>query len=234
MSRDADGYYFIVGRTRDQIICGGAKIAPIEVEDALLTHPGIAAAAVVGSPVPVYGQVVKGGDRKGGFIAVGGRCSHVLLRADRRIQSIAHHHLHGCATHCAVGEDSQNCTGIKVVVSVVSDTGARIRGALAGLAAATIWSAWYVHAWHGVTAGGMNTYDLAALRFLVATPLLMLILRLAPSAQVTARYQSNWCGTSLCHRGRQWLSVGSGEFRRCHDRRVRGSAQPGRWQVHPA
>ncbi|KRW95179.1 class I adenylate-forming enzyme family protein [Paracoccus sp. MKU1] len=59
VSRDAEGYYFIVGRTRDQIICGGAKIAPIEVEDALLTHPGIAAAAVVGSPDPVYGQVVK-------------------------------------------------------------------------------------------------------------------------------------------------------------------------------
>jgi acyl-CoA synthetase (AMP-forming)/AMP-acid ligase II len=57
--RDPDGNYFIVGRNRDQIISGGAKIAPIEVEDALLTHPGIAAAAVVGSPDPIYGQVVK-------------------------------------------------------------------------------------------------------------------------------------------------------------------------------
>jgi len=57
--RDEDGYYFIVGRTRDQIISGGAKIAPIEVEDALLAHPGITAAAVVGSPDPIYGQLVK-------------------------------------------------------------------------------------------------------------------------------------------------------------------------------
>ena len=59
VSRDADGNYFIVGRTRDQIISGGAKIAPIEVEDVLLTHPGIAAAAVVGQPDQVFGQVVK-------------------------------------------------------------------------------------------------------------------------------------------------------------------------------
>ncbi|NGM47082.1 long-chain fatty acid--CoA ligase [Rhodobacter sp. SGA-6-6] len=58
-SRDAEGNYFIVGRTRDQIISGGAKIAPIEVEDILLAHPGIAAAAVVGQPDPVFGQVVK-------------------------------------------------------------------------------------------------------------------------------------------------------------------------------
>ena len=59
VSRDAEGNYFIVGRTRDQIISGGAKIAPIEVEDVLLTHPGIAAAAVVGAPDPIFGQVVK-------------------------------------------------------------------------------------------------------------------------------------------------------------------------------
>lgn len=58
-TRDADGNYFIVGRIRDQIISGGAKIAPIEVEDVLLTHPGIAAAAVVGAPDPIFGQIVK-------------------------------------------------------------------------------------------------------------------------------------------------------------------------------
>ncbi|MGI6245410.1 MAG: class I adenylate-forming enzyme family protein [Pseudochelatococcus sp.] len=59
VTRDEEGNFFIVGRNRDQIISGGAKIAPIEVEDALLVHPGIAAAAVVGSPDPVFGQVVK-------------------------------------------------------------------------------------------------------------------------------------------------------------------------------
>lgn len=57
--RDSEGYYYIVGRLRDQIISGGAKIAPIEVENILLTHPGIEAAAVVGVPDPVFGQIVK-------------------------------------------------------------------------------------------------------------------------------------------------------------------------------
>lgn len=57
--RDADGNYFITGRNRDQIICGGAKIAPVEVEDAILTLPGVAAAAVVGVADPLYGQIVK-------------------------------------------------------------------------------------------------------------------------------------------------------------------------------
>jgi len=57
--RDTDGNYYIIGRNRDQIICGGAKIAPVEVEDAILTHPGVAAAAVVGIADPVYGQIVK-------------------------------------------------------------------------------------------------------------------------------------------------------------------------------
>lgn len=55
-----------------------------------------------------------------------------------------------------------------------------VRGILAGIAAATIWSGWYVLARHGVTAGGMGPYDLAALRFLVAAPLLLLILRRFP------------------------------------------------------
>ncbi len=59
VASDEEGNFFIVGRNRDQIISGGAKIAPIEVEDALLVHPGIAAAAVVGSPDPIFGQVVK-------------------------------------------------------------------------------------------------------------------------------------------------------------------------------
>lgn len=58
-SRDEKGNYFIVGRTREQIISGGAKIAPIEVENVLLEHPAIAAAAVVGWPDPLFGEIVK-------------------------------------------------------------------------------------------------------------------------------------------------------------------------------
>lgn len=63
---------------------------------------------------------------------------------------------------------------------VTSGSAARLGGVLAGLGAAAIWSGWYVLARHGVTAGGMAPADLAALRFLVATPILMLHLRRFP------------------------------------------------------
>jgi fatty-acyl-CoA synthase len=57
-SLDADGYVRISGRAREVIIRGGENIYPAEVEDALLAHPAIAAAAVVGAPDERWGQVV--------------------------------------------------------------------------------------------------------------------------------------------------------------------------------
>jgi acyl-CoA synthetase (AMP-forming)/AMP-acid ligase II len=56
--RDADGYLWFEGRTKDVIIRGGSNIAPGEVEDVLLTHPAVAAAGVVGAPDPEFRQVV--------------------------------------------------------------------------------------------------------------------------------------------------------------------------------
>lgn len=53
---DADGYLFIEGRADDTIIRGGENIAPAEIEDVLLAHPGIAEAAVLGVPDPEWGQ----------------------------------------------------------------------------------------------------------------------------------------------------------------------------------
>jgi acyl-CoA synthetase (AMP-forming)/AMP-acid ligase II len=53
---DAGGYLFIEGRADDTIIRGGENIAPAEIEDVLLTYPGIAEAAVVGVPDPEWGQ----------------------------------------------------------------------------------------------------------------------------------------------------------------------------------
>ncbi|MFF2846258.1 class I adenylate-forming enzyme family protein [Streptomyces sp. NPDC058001] len=53
---DADGYLFIEGRADDTIIRGGENIAPEEIEDVLLAHPGISEAAVVGVPDPEWGQ----------------------------------------------------------------------------------------------------------------------------------------------------------------------------------
>lgn len=59
LARKQGDFYFLVGRTRDQIICGGAKISPLEVENVLLRHPGVLAAAVIGLPDTKYGQVVR-------------------------------------------------------------------------------------------------------------------------------------------------------------------------------
>ncbi|MFJ2158631.1 class I adenylate-forming enzyme family protein [Streptomyces sp. NPDC087856] len=53
---DADGYLFIEGRADDTIIRGGENIAPAEIEDVLVAHPGIVEAAVVGVPDPEWGQ----------------------------------------------------------------------------------------------------------------------------------------------------------------------------------
>jgi acyl-CoA synthetase (AMP-forming)/AMP-acid ligase II len=53
---DAEGYLFIVGRADDTIIRGGENIAPAEIEDVLLAHPGITEAAVLGLPDPEWGQ----------------------------------------------------------------------------------------------------------------------------------------------------------------------------------
>ena len=47
---DEDGFVFLCGRAKDLIIRGGHNIDPCQVEDALLTHPGVVAAAAVGRP----------------------------------------------------------------------------------------------------------------------------------------------------------------------------------------
>ena len=56
---DEDGYYAIVDRTKDMIISGGFNIYPREVEDALMSHPSVASAAVIGVPDDKWGEAVK-------------------------------------------------------------------------------------------------------------------------------------------------------------------------------
>jgi acetyl-CoA synthetase len=58
-SRDADGYYWFVGRGDDVIKSAGHLIGPFEVESALLAHPAVAEAGAIGVPHPVAGEIVK-------------------------------------------------------------------------------------------------------------------------------------------------------------------------------
>jgi len=57
--RDADGYYWFVGRGDDVIKSSGHLIGPFEVESCLMEHPAVAEAGVIGVPDPVAGQLVK-------------------------------------------------------------------------------------------------------------------------------------------------------------------------------
>ncbi len=55
---DEDGYLTLVGRTKEMINRGGQKIAPVEVDEALLAHPEISDAAAFAVPHPTLGEVV--------------------------------------------------------------------------------------------------------------------------------------------------------------------------------
>jgi acetyl-CoA synthetase len=57
--RDADGYFWFVGRADDIIKTSGHMVGPFEVESALMEHPAIAEAGVIGKPDPLIGQIVK-------------------------------------------------------------------------------------------------------------------------------------------------------------------------------
>jgi len=57
--RDSDGYYWYQARTDDMIITSGYNIAGPEVEQALLGHPDVLEAAVVGAPDPERGTIIK-------------------------------------------------------------------------------------------------------------------------------------------------------------------------------
>ena len=57
--RDADGYFWFVGRADDIIKTSGHMVGPFEVESALLEHPAVAEAGVIGKPEPLIGELVK-------------------------------------------------------------------------------------------------------------------------------------------------------------------------------
>lgn len=57
--RDADGYFWFVGRADDIIKTAGHMVGPFEVESILMEHPSVAEAGVIGKPEPIIGEIVK-------------------------------------------------------------------------------------------------------------------------------------------------------------------------------
>lgn len=57
--RDSDGYFWFIGRADDVIKTSGERVGPFEVESALVAHPAVVEAGVIGKPDPVRGEVIK-------------------------------------------------------------------------------------------------------------------------------------------------------------------------------
>jgi acetyl-CoA synthetase len=75
--RDAEGYYWFVGRADDVIKSAGHLIGPFEVESVLMEHAAVAEAGVIGKPDPVVGEVVKA------FVSLKDGCTaNEVLRMD--------------------------------------------------------------------------------------------------------------------------------------------------------
>jgi acetyl-CoA synthetase len=84
--RDEDGYFWFVGRGDDVIKSAGHLISPFEVESALLTHPAVAQAGVIGIPDPISGATVKAFiELKPGFKGDASLRQELLAHARRRL-----------------------------------------------------------------------------------------------------------------------------------------------------
>ena len=57
--KDKDGYFWFVGRADDVIKTAGERVGPFEVESALISHPAIIEAGVIGKPDPIRGEIIK-------------------------------------------------------------------------------------------------------------------------------------------------------------------------------
>ena len=80
--RDDEGYFWFVGRADDVIKSAGHLIGPFEVESALIEHPAVAEAGVIGIPDPTVGEMVKafvalkpGFEASEAFLSMSGSCT---------------------------------------------------------------------------------------------------------------------------------------------------------------
>jgi acetyl-CoA synthetase len=87
--RDAEGYFWFVGRADDVIKSSGHLIGPFEVESALMEHPAVAEAGVIGKPEPVAGEIVKAFVAlKPGFTPSEGLRRELLGHARKRLGAV--------------------------------------------------------------------------------------------------------------------------------------------------
>lgn len=56
---DRDGYFWFIGRADDVIKTAGERVGPFEVESALISHPAVVEAGVIGKPDPMRGEIIK-------------------------------------------------------------------------------------------------------------------------------------------------------------------------------
>ncbi|MFH1786889.1 MAG: acetate--CoA ligase [archaeon] len=56
---DKEGYFWFIGRADDVIKTSGERVGPFEVESALVSHPAVAEAGVIGKPDPLRGEIIK-------------------------------------------------------------------------------------------------------------------------------------------------------------------------------
>ncbi|MCC6669054.1 MAG: acetate--CoA ligase [Polyangiaceae bacterium] len=86
VKKDADGYFWFVGRADDVIKTAGHLIGPFEVESVLVEHPAVAEAGVIGKPDPVAGELIKAFVAlRPGFAWSDDLCSEILAHARRRL-----------------------------------------------------------------------------------------------------------------------------------------------------
>lgn len=71
--RDGNGWYYVIDRKKDMIVCSGFKVYPREVEDVLYQHPAVREAAVIGVPDEYRGETVKA------FVALRGPATEAEL-----------------------------------------------------------------------------------------------------------------------------------------------------------
>ena len=101
---DEDGYFTVVGRADDVLNVAGHRIGTADVEGALVSHPAVGEAAVIGIPDEIKGENIKA------FVTL--RVGHVAspeLEAKAERPRAPHAGIHRCpGGNCVSGETAQN------------------------------------------------------------------------------------------------------------------------------